>query len=331
MQVALQPTLGMNPTYTSSLMPLASTPGSDRVTYNGCQKNKCNTTVMFFFSDGLYGIEITGGDFNMKWKRILLGLAIVLLQLMVFADVTQAQQPTDFLIHQHSITIYVACMESALVSMSTLPGFELSSQIWVVAGRGRATRMVQNRDLDRSLNLLNGFGYVTHSQSEATNVFSEWAGLTAEINVRNREYERLMELLYDANTLDEFRQIEVRLQEVIATLERLRGRLNGLEFDMGSSQIVVSLAIAAPVVEQEYEPEPEDEPEEEPGRWRQIADEFMRSLRGTSNVTQVVLIFLARISLPLVIVLVVGVFALRVYKRQNIQHPEGRDENNEEE
>jgi len=256
----------------------------------------------------------------MKPKQILVSLAVIML--CVAAPNVQAQRPMDFLQHENSITIIVDCVDEALVRMGTMPGFELSSRIYVVDGRGRAVRMVQNSQLNDALTLLRGLGYVVHSESQATNVFSSWSGLTAEFQVRSREYERLMELLYDATTMSEFNQIENRLQRVIAGQESIRGQLNHLELGMGSAQIAIALIQYEPEMVVYVDPEPEypEEPEEPEyvavGRLRRIADAFMSSAGGTFVAIQAVVVFLALISLPLAIIVIVSVVGLRIYKRK---------------
>jgi len=266
----------------------------------------------------------------MKLKQILVSLAVF--ALCIVAPNVQAQTPMDFLQQEQSITIVVDCMDEALVRMGTMPGFELSSRIYVVDGWGQAVRMVQNSQIDDTLILLRGLGYVVHSESQATNVFSRWAGLTAEFQVRNREYARLMELLYDATTMSQFNQIEDRLQRVIAGQERIQGQINNLELSMGSAQIAITLIQYEPEIVPYIEPEPEEEPEyEEPSRLRRIADAFMNSANGTFSAIQAILVFLALVSLPMVAIVIVGIVGFRVYKRKakkrmNTGHVTGAEE-----
>jgi len=251
----------------------------------------------------------------MKPKQILVSIAVVVL--CIITPHVQAQTPMDFLQHEQSITIVVDCMDEALVRMGTMPGFELSSRIYVVDGWGRAVRMVQNSQLSNTLTLLRGLGHVVHSESQATNVFSSWAGLTAEFQVRNREYERLMELLYDATTMREFNQIEDRLRRVIAGQERIQGQLNNLELGMGSAQIAITLIQYEPEMVIYIEPEPEEEPETDyPGRLRQIANAFIRSSSGTFAAVQAILVFLALVSLPMVAVVIVVIVGFKIYKHK---------------
>ena len=238
----------------------------------------------------------------------LLLFATILLLAVLHTQETKAAQPMDFLVYRHSISITVKCMDEALVEMGRMPGFELSSNISIVHGHGYATRKVLNHDTATTLDLLRRLGEVTHSASEATNVFGRWAGLRAEIHVRTREYDRLMELLHGATTMAQFNQIETRLREVIAQLERIQGQLNALEFERGTSQIFIILNVYIPQEEYEEDPDPEPEYEEEPetiGRLAQIGNAFTDSAAETFAAIQAILILLAYISLPLIVAIAI--------------------------
>ena len=242
-------------------------------------------------------------------KIICFVLSFLLLAAIPFNATAQAR--LEFLEHRYNITIAVECMDEALLQMSRLPGFEMSSQINIANGTGQAVRLVDTRDIDRTLDLLSEMGTVTNSSSSATNNFSVWSGITAEIAVRSQEYDRLMELLYDATTMDEFNHIERRLRQVISDMEWLRGQLNSVEHRIGTAQINISLF----EVEEDWLPEPEPEPEA-PGRLRRIADAFVSSLRGTLNGAQAVVVFLAYVSLPVVLVAAIAAVVLVICKRR---------------
>jgi len=246
---------------------------------------------------------------SMRVKLISFTLMLLFLTAAKVSDV-YGSQAMDFLVYRHSITITVKCMDEALVEMGNMPGFELSSNISVVQGLGQATRKVLNHDTGTTLDLLRQLGEVTHSASEASNVFTRWASLRAEIHVRTREYDRLMELLHNATTMAQFNQIETRLREVISQLEIIQGQLNALEFERGTSQIFIGLNVYVPADEYEEEPEPEPEPEYEEesetiGRLAQIGNAFTTSAGGTFVAVQAILILLAYISLPLIAIIAI--------------------------
>ena len=262
----------------------------------------------------------------MNLKRILALLAVFVLCMVIDVVPTRAQ---DFLVQQHSITIDVENLEDALRYMSVMPGFELSSQVSIANGHGSAVRMVQNRDLHQTLDQIKGLGNVTRADSSARNFFDEWSSLTAEFTVRNREYDRMMELLHEATYMEQFNQIERRLRQIISHQEQIRGQLNSIEFEMGSARVNIALNLYIPAEEQEYIPEPEPEPEEPVviGRLRSIGDAFLRSASMTFAAVQATLIFLARISIPVAVAVVLCVIGFRIVR--NRMAKAGKDEKNE--
>jgi len=258
-------------------------------------------------------------------KRILTACIAFALFVAIDAVPLLAQ---DFLVQQHRIAIDVESLEDALQHMSAMPGFELSSQIFIANGYGNAVRMVQNRDLQHTLDLIKGLGNVTREESIATNFFSQWASLTAEFTVRNREYDRMMELLHEATYMDQFVQIERRLQQIISQQEQIRGQLNSIEFETGSVRIGIELNLYVPVVAQEYIPESEQEPVAI-GRIRSIGDAFMLSASRTFAAMQATLIFLVRISIPSAVAVVLCIIGFKLYKRFESAIAARKEEKNE--
>jgi len=246
----------------------------------------------------------------MKPKNIVASLLALIIA--VTPGLVSAQ---EFLEHRHNITIAVECMDKALSQMSNLPGFEMSSHMDIANGTGHALRLVNAYDIEHTLNLLDEMGTVTNSDSRADNNFSAWSAIRAEITIRNHEYTRLMELLYEATTMDEFNQIERRLRQVIADMEHLRGQLNSVEGRLATAQINISLF----EVEADWVYEPETV-----GRLRRIGDAFVDSLAATLRGAQAVAVFLAHVSLPVVLIATVTaiVFVVKRRKRKEASHEE---------
>lgn len=250
--------------------------------------------------------------------KIFTVIAVFVLCMTIQVVPTRAQ---DFLVQQHSIAINVESLEDALRQMSAMPGFELSSQISIADGWGSAVRMVQNRDLDRTLELLSELGNVTRAESSATNFFSQWAGLMAEFSVRNQEYDRMMELLHNATTIQQFTLIEHRLREIISHQEWIRGQLNSIEFEIGNARVHVALNLYIPAAEPIPDPEPE---QVATGRLRIIGDTFLLSGSLTFAALQAVLVFLVRVSIPAIFLIFAGVVGLKLYRKRD-----RKDEKNE--
>ena len=246
----------------------------------------------------------------MKLKHIFASLLALFMVLTPSVANTQ-----EFLEHRLNITIAVKCMDEALTQMRDLPGFEMSSHMDIANGTGHALRLVDARDIERTLSTLNEMGTVTNSDSRADNNFSAWSSLRAEITIRSHEYTRLMELLYEAITMDEFNHIERRLRQVIADMEHLRGQLNNVEGRLATAQINISLFEVAE--DWVYEPETV-------GRLQRIGNAFVDSLSATLNGAQAFAVFLARISLPVVLIAAVITIVLvcKKAKRKEASHEE---------
>jgi len=237
-------------------------------------------------------------------------LAIVFVMLMLGSTTAYAQRPTEFLVREYSLAIEVYCMDKALAAMAQLPGIELSSQMRMDTGRGTATRIVPNIDRNNALAQLQQMGAITRSDTQSTNMFTAWVALYTELAVRNQEYDRLMILLSQVATLEEFEQVERSLQTVIARRETIWGQLNSLEFQLGSSVIAISLTFIPPYVPYEI-----TEPDTEPTVFGRITDAFTRSIMGTFTVLQTLVLFGARISLPFMVWCMVGTIILICFSR----------------
>ena len=233
----------------------------------------------------------------MKIRHIAIGMIVLLLCVLPLPTKAHANQPADFLIRNYTIGLVVDCLDIALERLSTMPGIVLNSHIDIQSGWGTMDRRVVNRDLERALADLHSLGQVINNNSGSQNVFAVISDLRSEFNVRNTEYDRLMELLYEVDTINHFTSVEHRLVQVIADMEHIRGRLNHLELETGTSRINISLFVAETEIEAE-----------DPGTFERISMAFTNSNQVTLSVLQGILIFFAYISVPLISYgLVVGV------------------------
>ena len=251
----------------------------------------------------------------------LTAMAVFLFLTLAAAHTTQARDPEDFLIRNQIITLEVECLDEAMQQMANLPGFELSSNINLTEGWGRADHIIDSRDLHLAMSVLQGMGTMVNSSSRAENAFARWTALRRETAVRQHEYTRLVELLHGTTTMQAFNTVETRLNTVINTMDRLRGELQGLEFEMGTTRIGINLRIPEPEPEEEeYEPEPEPEPEEEPepelNPFQRIARAFTQSAGLTGRIVQGAITFLAYISIPLAGFLIILAIVLWARKRK---------------
>jgi len=261
----------------------------------------------------------------MKQKQTAIGLAVFLLSLLAAIQTTYARPTEDFLILDYSVSIVVDCLEEAILQMAELPGFELSSRINIPEGRGRATRIVESQDRTRTMDALGRIGTVTSTDTNSENAFASWTALRREIAIRQQEYDRLVELLHETTTTAAFEAVEVRLAAVIRTMNRLRGDLQGLEFEIGTTIIDITLTVPAQVIEEPI-PTPTPSPTPEPGSMERIGGAFSSSARATGQVAQGIAMFLAYVSIPLAGILAVAAIVIGVRKRNNAK---GGDKNEE--
>jgi len=252
----------------------------------------------------------------MKQKQTAIGLAVFLFLLVATIQTAYARPPEDFLILDYSISIVVDCLEDAILQMAELPGFELSSRINIPEGRGRAQRIIESRDRTSTIDALARIGTVTSTDTNSENAFASWTALRREIAIRQREYERLVELLHETITTAAFEAVEVRLGSVISTMNRLRGELQGLEFEIGTTVIDITLSVPAQVIEEPI-PTPEPTPTPEPGSMARIGSAFTSSASATGRVAQGIAMFLAYISIPLAGILAVAAIVMWARKRNN--------------
>ena len=233
----------------------------------------------------------------------------------VSSQTSQVQSSMAFLNQRHHVSITVDCMETALIQMTALPGTELFSNINITQGYGTARRNVQAEQLPQALNRLESIGVVTTASSSATNLFRDWSDISNEMRVREREYNRLVSLLYEAETLAQFGTIERHLLEAIGIAEGLRGQLMHLQQQMGMAEILITLALYQPNY-QAYEPYEPYEPETTPIYYEEtppnpILEALLRSLGWLETFA----LFIARILLPTLLFLAVGITLYKLGKK----------------
>lgn len=230
------------------------------------------------------------------------------------------EQPADFLIRTYRIELEVECLEAALDRLNRLPGIVLSSHIHVQSDWGVMDRRVSNLALEAKLREIYSLGRVTHSETHTQNVFVVVLDLRSEFGVMNTEYGRLMELLVEVDTIENFSRVENRLVQVIRELERVQGRLNHFEFETGTSRVSIGLNAVGDV-------EPVMPAE---GAFARIGQSFVSSAGMTLAVLQGILILFAYMSIPLAFLLAVGFcvlwVVLRRKRRRRISEVEVNDE-----
>jgi len=238
--------------------------------------------------------------------------ASLLIIVFLACTTTQARQPDEFLIRNYTMTIAVECLNTALAIMEGMPGVATNSHINVSAGFGSMDRRVGNRELEISLQILQSMGSVTHSSSSSQNVFSTITDLRSQLEVRSNEYNRLMALLHEVESIQNFNRVENRLIQVIFDMEHLQGSLNHFNFETGTSRIHVSLFL-----------ETEDEVIEPVGALARIGNAFTTSAASTLTVFQGILIAIVYISIPLIFFALIVICVITLVLKANRKRKKG--------
>lgn len=232
----------------------------------------------------------------MKTKFISVYLLTFLIFAMLLVVDVQASQSAEFLIRNYSIDLTVDDLETAIRHLDEAPVMVVVSSINEFRpGTGHMTLRVNNQNAEYVLWVLHNLGDVTHSRVFARNVFATVSDLNMQRDVRNTEHERLMELLIEVETLDEFTAVENRLVQVISNLEWINGRINNYDFETNTTTINLFLTASG------------DQVEIYPiGAFGRIGNAFVDSAGFSLSMLQWGMLVLAYVSVPLVTVLLIG-------------------------
>lgn len=259
----------------------------------------------------------------MKIKYVTMGFAVLLSFIMLFATEAQASQPAEFLIRRYTINLTVDDLQEAFLQIDNMPGLTLGSFINIQSGFSDVQLLVDNQDLDEVLLLLHSLGDVSGVISSARNVFSEVSDLRLQLQVRNDERTRLMELLTEVETLESFRAVEDRLVQVIGNIEFINGRLDLLNLETGTSRIDVILFTQEGVFTNGFVPDIE-----RASAFGRIGGAFVDSAGFTLSMIQWMLLIFAYVSIPAATILLVGggitLFAVKYKKRTVKNTPENK-------
>jgi len=244
-------------------------------------------------------------SYKIKVKNIAFGLMLFVIFTLMSAIEAQANRPSDFLIRNYTIGLEVDCLEEALLRLGHMPGIVINSRIHIQSDWGTMDRRVAVLELDSALEQLHSLGRVVHSESSSQNVFSMVTDLRSEFQVRSAEYDRMMELLHEVTTIDNFTRVENRLVQVISEMEHIRGRLNFFEFETGTARIHITLNAVDPLAIDEIQ-----------GPLARIGNAFINSFDITLWVLQMILIVIIYLSVPLLFISIFVALGFVLYRKR---------------
>lgn len=176
------------------------------------------------------------------------------------------------------------------------------------------TIRVPVEQLDSLVKDIKAEGNVTYEGKEKNDVTLQYTDVESHKTALNTEYDRLLEILEKAETVEDIVAIEARLSEVRYQLEYYESQIR--TYDNLIEYGTVTLSIIE--VKQET-------PVEEQGIWTVIKEGFLNSLSNIGNgIKSIVINFMIAIPYLVVILLIVlaGYFIARIIKK-------GRDKNAE--
>jgi hypothetical protein len=245
----------------------------------------------------------------MRDKKIaLLTMLIVLTTLagLFFTLPVSAAMPVQTearRMHQsYSIEIIVECLDTAIAAVRALPGFDVHSSSthnephwgWSLQ-QAHFTRRVESWAFRHVQAVLRDLGEVSSEYEHARHLGGDLAWIETRLAVLSQEIDRLSGLMAASTTLNILIAVDNRMSSVVWERDHLIGRRNHLLNDANNALIHIILT-----EESEFlRPEP-------PTFGTRVADSFLDSarsiLRGGGNFV----VFVVRISLPLLIWCVIG-------------------------
>jgi Flp pilus assembly protein TadB len=165
-------------------------------------------------------------------------------------------------------------------------------------------------------------GNVTYLSSDATNITQQYTDTASRLSAYETEETRLLEILAEAETVEDMISVENRLSEIRYQKESLTSQLQNWDNQVSYSSVTIVLNEV-----QELTPEPT----EEPGYWQEVGAAFRSTLHGLFVIGKTLLKLLIAatpVLVPILLVLVVILVVHRQKKRkqQRQEAPKDQDE-----
>ena len=233
-----------------------------------------------------------GGMFVRKIAVCFLVMAFVVLAAVpVYAQDRQLRQ-------HHTIEIEVECLYAATEVIRGLNGYNLEASVFLnesfrhgAQRWGAFERRVEYWAYSHVQEVLRGLGDVVYESQSALFLGAQIMDADARITALTQEMERLSVMLAASDNLNVLITIDSRLSQV--ALERNQV--------IGTRNVLIAQA-ANPVINIRLHEIPEGRPAVMPDRFgSRVADMFMLSLRTTGTVLGHMLVFAARVFIPVLV------------------------------
>jgi len=240
-------------------------------------------------------------------RRLIGTIILAALTILLTTPVSAQDRPFK---QTHSIEIEVECMDTATEIIRGLNGYNLDSSIFLHEQFGRTpqrranfTRRVDAFAFRHVQEVLRSLGEVISEHEHAQFLGAHIMDVDARLEAISQEIDRLTLMMAASDSLDVLITIDSRLSQLIWERNGLIGRRNVLNSQVQSPVITIRLFEA-----QEELPEPEQQ-----GFGSRVGERFSASWRNTLRGAGNLLVFLIRISIPLVLIcgaVVISIFVL---------------------
>ena len=165
---------------------------------------------------------------------------------------------------------------------------------------------VDKNQYNEVLEYLRTVGKVSYENEYVYDITSQYVDIEARLKAKKTEEERLLNLMNDADTVQDIIVIEARVAEVRGIIENYEMQIKGWDRDVEYSTIYVSLT----------EKNPTGITSIDAGFSGRIQAGFVKSINFAISGFQSVVVFLALVSVPALVVGVIGVILFSVRKRK---------------
>jgi hypothetical protein len=210
----------------------------------------------------------------------------------------------------------------AFVESSSITGTDLSDSYYGITSRRSATYTlrVPKENYFSLTDGLSAVGNVTYLSSDATNITQQYTDTASRLSAYETEETRLLEILAEAETVEDMISVESRLSEIRYHKESLTSQLQNWDNQVSYSSVTIVLNEV-----QELTPEPT----EEPSYWQEVGAAFQSTLHGLFVIGKTLLKFLIAatpVLVPMLLVLVVILVVHRRKKRKQQRQEASKDQ-----
>lgn len=162
---------------------------------------------------------------------------------------------------------------------------------------------------------LDAIGNVTYLSSDAENITAQYTDTEALLSAYELQEERLLDILSQAENVEDMIELESRLSEIRYQKEALTSQLKNWDNQVAYSSVTLSLQEVQVLT---------PEPQEEPTYWQQVGDGFLDTLSWMGRAGKALFrVFVAALPLllPIAAVIIITVLLCRRKKKQTKSGP----------